>query len=485
MDYVAAFTLPKIAIACERARLPCLDPGPLALAKDDTILAAVSDEAESFGICVGMTSSAARALCQGLVLLPYDAVAYREAAEAVWNLLAVESSWVEPICPELAYVILSGEDALSQARATAQALAAHIRTPVFVGLGSSKIVARHAASSPRRCDAGLSVFVTVVPMGQEAASLSSVAITSLAELPEKTRKWMERRGIKTLGDIISIPPDAMRRQFKEFGGVLSRLAVGEDGDQVRPLWPPAQVDSAWTFEEEVWDAAQVEFALSYCATRIAEALIGRREYCRTLTLTLGLSDGHEVVGWEEMTLPSRDAEALTRTAYRLFRRLPPVETPVLRVNLCATRLGAGGSVQLTLLDNTDSNVLPHERQTRIEAAMGHLRARYGVGAIISARLIGQAQRLQLWTYPLTHQRREAVRVVMGESGLPIRYFRRQNGLGVQGYGVKSIQNRWRESEWNWGQVTEKTCYRVIADPDDGLYELHHLGAEWKLVAAAD
>jgi len=170
--YIAAFSLPQIAIACECARLPQLAHEPLALAGDDGVLSAVSEEAASFGIQAGMTASTARCLCQGLIVLPYDRATYNEAAESVWNLLAVESSVVEPISPELAFMEITGADALQRVRDVAKALAAHVRTPVFVGIGRSKLVAEHAAHSPRQHDKGLTATVMAVPVGQEAQCLA-------------------------------------------------------------------------------------------------------------------------------------------------------------------------------------------------------------------------------------------------------------------------------------------------------------------------
>ena len=166
--------------------------------------------------------------------------------------------------------------------------------------------------------------------------------------------------------------------------------------------------------------------------------------------------------------------------------MPPVEIHILQVCLSATKLDAGESVQLALLDdNQSARGLPHERQQRMDATVTHLRAKYGVGAILSAALLYQARRLHLWTYPLTHHRYESVQVTTDKNGQPVRYYRRRRGQSIESYTVKKIQNRWRETDWNWGKVLEKTCYRVIADPDDGLYELHQLGLQWKLAAAAD
>ena len=299
MDYVAAFSLQQIGIACEQARLPHLINEPFALVDTSGSLAAVSDAAHSFGIGSGMPAATAYALCQGLIVLPYDLAAYREAAESVWNLLAVESSVVEPISPELAFMEITGADAVQRARGLAEALAKHIRTRVYVGIGKSKLVAQSAAQASRHSDSGIDANVMVIPVGQESLSVAALPIASLAVINSKTKAKLERRGLKTLGDVLSIPPNELQRQFKDIAFALRKLALGEDGDRVRPLWPPPRIEHSWTFEDEVWDSIQVECALSYCATRIAEALVHRREYCRSLALTVGLSNGSQVQGWGE------------------------------------------------------------------------------------------------------------------------------------------------------------------------------------------
>src|SRR5436190_10169620 len=119
--------MPQAGIAVERNRFTHLWGEPVALVDDTGLVAALSDEAASTGIKIGQAASGAKAFCPNLVTLPYDLEAYSHASECIWNLFAIESSFVEPVTPELCYVELTGPHALEIARRLADELAARVR----------------------------------------------------------------------------------------------------------------------------------------------------------------------------------------------------------------------------------------------------------------------------------------------------------------------------------------------------------------------
>src|SRR5437773_107322 len=122
MKFVACFSMPQIGIAVERGRLTHLWGESVALASPDDVLLAVSDETAPLGISVGQTAAGARSLSSKLIVLPYDRPAYEEAAEAVWDLFAIESSVVEPVSPEQCFVEMSGPDVPGRTERLAQAV---------------------------------------------------------------------------------------------------------------------------------------------------------------------------------------------------------------------------------------------------------------------------------------------------------------------------------------------------------------------------
>lgn len=476
MPLIACYWMPDIGIACERARLPHLREEAVALAGVDAMLAAVSEQATNAGVRAAQTVSAARALCPALIVLPYDRRAYEEAAQCVWDLLAVESSFVEPLSPELCYVELRGPDLLERAQAMARYIATAVGIPVQAGMARSKFVAREAAQTSRN---GRKQEVMTIPLAREAAFLAPMPIERLTHIDAKLKQKLMRLGLKTLGDVLALPPSELRHKFREVGLLLQRLAVGDDGERVRARWPPQSIAETIEFEDEVCDRGQLEEALRICAGRIAETLREQREFCRAVTLVVGMAGGCFLQETEKLVSPADSLAAIFRAALRLYARMP-ADRPLLEVTLRGSDIGIGSGAQLSLLDdNQFAHGLPHERRHRLEATLAHLRKKFGIGAVVTAGMLKQARRIRLWTYPLGHLFNEPVQVATDARGSPTRFWRR----GRQ-REVRSIQNRWRETDWHWGRLTERMVYRVEVEPS-GLCELHHLDVQWHLAGVAD
>ena len=311
---IACFVAETIGIGCERARLPHLWGEPFALAAENNQLIAVSPESYPYGVRAGQGATFARTLCQGLIVLPYDKSAYLKAAEAVWDVIAVETSIIEPLSPEIVFADFSGPDIARRARTIAAQLTEALGLDVRVGLGASKIVAQHAA---RRSDGSR----IVVAAGREAALLASVPLASLPMIAPKTRIKADKLGLKTLGDVLATPRAELERQFKTTAFLMRRLAVGEDGDSVRPLWPPLSVSRAVNFDDEVTDQRFIDHAMMTCATRIAKVLVRDSKFCRIAQLDVEMSDRTSVSSAEELKDPIRDPVSLQRAGERLYQRM--------------------------------------------------------------------------------------------------------------------------------------------------------------------
>lgn len=473
---IASFVLERIGVACERARLPQLEGEPIALATREETIGAVSKEAHDYGIRKGQAATFARTLCPGLIVVPYDRDAYLSAAEAVWDAIAVETSFVEPVSPEIVFAEISGTDLEARLASLAERIAQAVGCDVRVGAGRSKLIAELASRAKSES------AVVIVDPGGETVLLRSAPLSALHLLPEKARLRAQKLGIRTLGDVGALPPAEVERQFKEAAPVLQRLAKGDDGDAVRALWPPPSRSHAVRFDDEVSDSRFIEQALQLCAGRIADALVRDRRFCRILTLTAEMGDGMCLHQREELVQPLREPAALHRAALRLAQRMA-LSAPVSRLELTASELTAGSSVQLTLM-NADDTLTPEERQS-LDASLAHVKEKFGVRAIVSASLMHKAQRIHLWTYRLGLAGREDVDVVVDQDGLPVRIYRTslRRDIALE-YMVTAIQNFWQESDWSWGQMSEKRCFRVLTRPD-GLFELHETGGKWSLQAAMD
>ncbi|MES1227381.1 MAG: hypothetical protein ABUL72_01845, partial [Armatimonadota bacterium] len=308
-----------------------------------------SNEAAAAHIQPGITLSGAKSLCGGLVALPYDLPTYLDAAQFVWDALAVESSVVEPQGAERCYTLLSGSSIVERIDFLRLAIAEHLAVSVSAGLGSSKLIALQAARHAN----GLMTYP--VKPGEELSFLASLKLSDIEQINKETLERFVRLGVDSLGDLQSVKFSYLERQFKKDALRLSELARGVDHDEVRALWPLPSITEQFRFDswegfvEEEIDTLFVEHALSICSTRIGEKLQSKRTRAKRLILNLTLLNG-EVFEQTERFERSTDSDKFVYSAaQRLFNRLG-VTSPPTELTLSATDLGSGSGVQLQLLD---------------------------------------------------------------------------------------------------------------------------------------
>ncbi|MCW3097483.1 MAG: DNA-directed polymerase [Chthonomonadaceae bacterium] len=471
---IACFYMPQIAIATERIRALSLWGRPVALVGENDLLVCVSEEAVTAGVKPGQTAAGARALCRPLIVLPYDRMAYEQAAQVVWEALAVESSTVEPVAPEVCYVEFEGRDIVWRVRELLQRLVTATRFSMQVGLAQSKIVAYHAAQQAE-IDT-----VRVVDDRRPEEILQGVPLASWPALEEAQRKQLAKLGLRTFGDVARMPEREMQRRLGSLATRLARLAQGQDSDPVGAKWPPPMLRAQERLEYEVTDIATIETALQRCAADLALRLRGRREFCRSLAVCLTLEDQNLLRQQERLPDPLDLEAPLFRAARRLLVRMQSaIDRAVVGVVLEAGEMGAGSGIQLELLD-LHSNALPQLRLRHLRAAIHHLQQRFGPGCVVTARNLWQARRIDLWAYPFCHQVRETVQVVTDSHGVPVRFLR----TGGEIYRVAGVHRHWREAEWDWDGLVTHAIYRIETCPA-GLYELRLTGRHWLLCGIAD
>jgi nucleotidyltransferase/DNA polymerase involved in DNA repair len=491
--WVACFWIENIGAAVEYSRLPHLEGEPLVLAAPDGAVVAVSEEAARWGVTAGITTQSARSLCSDLIVLPYDRVAYEIAARTVWNAIAIESSVVEPVSPEICYAELRGthQEVVNRLRHFSEALVPCVGMPVRIGLARTKFVAVRAARQS-------SNEPVIIPLGEEARFLSTLPLSSLPSHPkldQKAKQQIQRLGIKKLGDIWALPPHRLPKTLQKVGHQLLQWAQGHDSAPVKALWPPRTISVNLRFEDGIEDRFAAENALRELAKEVACQLSTSGEFAREVTLSVGLSNGTFLTETEKLALPESQMAPIYRTALRLLQKLH-IEQPVTSLKITAGEVGSGAGIQLSLMDQAGE--LPHERLKRLEAVLAHLRRRYGPRAVISGSLLSKARRIHLWTYALGHLLSEPLeQVATDERGTPVRYWRRTAGRlspaeGPHGrysqqeraYDVVTIHNRWRETRSRQGALIDTEVWRVETDPF-GVSELRHLDTEWRLTATWD
>jgi protein ImuB len=350
---------------------------PLALAPEPggpQVIGEASGAAEAFGVRAGMRLSEALARCPALVLLAPDP----GRAEAIWEAslrrlegigAAVEPGWaggaffaVEPLRG------LYGGPAAVLARVRRA-----LDSPARIGAGPSRLCAFAAASRsrPRRRP-------QIVAEDAAAALLARLPVDVLRdflpgewerlELPET----LERLGVRTLGELASLPATAVADRFGEPGLRALRMARGVE-EPLCPRSPPQELVE-WIELPEAASGTQLEHAVELLVERLLAAPARRGRSVRRLRLEARLAAGG---GWRvEVALRSASADP-ERLSLVLGPKLERLPGPASALGLRALELGSRAHDQGSLARSP-----AQQRRGRLGEAVRQARTAAGRDAVL-------------------------------------------------------------------------------------------------------
>ncbi len=361
--------LPHLAMDGMLRRRPTAEPlvlvdGPV---NARTIVSA-NESAQRAGLHVGQRLSAAQALLSKFEAVPYDhgsvdrwhrflaAVAYRYSSEVsllphaivleVSRSMGLFGPW-----PRLEAMLRADLAALGfRHRITAAPTphAAHVLSGIGDGL---------AVLTPDALRGALQR----VPIGK-------------SRLPAMATDALPGMGIRTLGQVLALPRDGLRRRFgAELLAVLDRL-TGDLPAGLDTYRPPDVFDLRIELMHEVENVASLVFPLRRMTGDLAAYLAGRDGGVQRFTLRLEHRDGKNTDVPVGLLTPEREAGML----FELARgRLDQVQLPepVLAMRLVARELPPFVPAGRDLFDDRPANALP------IEQLRERLRARLGDRAV--------------------------------------------------------------------------------------------------------
>jgi protein ImuB len=181
-------------------------------------------------------------------------------------------------------------------------------------------------------------------------------------------------GLRTVGQVASLPRAAALDRLGFPGLEAWRLARGEAGRPPRPRTPPRPLRAAVSFPEPVGALPALEAAARLLLGELAGAAHGRGAALRTLSLRARLADGGS---WtRDVTLREATADR-DRLALSALPRLGEISAPVAELWIGGDASGALGGHQLTAIPSPSE-----ERRTRAGEAVRQVRAAQGDDAML-------------------------------------------------------------------------------------------------------
>jgi len=451
-------------------RQPDLAGVPLAIVSEDGKVIVGSEDIEGVGVRAGIAVSAAKTLCPELRTLPYDRDVYMAEAEVIWNICAEDSSFVEPLSPEMCFLTLDGPDTAAIIGSLLLRLQESISCGVRIGVSRSRFLSEQAAQNVR-----LGQVLEVEP-GHEREFGGTLPLAAAAD--PVTTAALQKLGLRTFADLWKIAPSQIPKKLRESVQKLWRLGAGQDGARIQAQWPPPAELYEIGFDDEVVDERILDLALSAGADQIAARLQRRQVYVRKIELYVVFANSTIQDMSEDLALPADDAALICRAARRLLGRIA-VDRGVTGLHLRVQGLSTPGATQLSLFDPAGGSGLPHERAGRLTATLKHVRKRWGDEAIAVAVRVHARSRTNLWTRPVGKRRNVSVNVVADGHGMPTSYRR-----GCRYMPIMVVQDWWHETAWNGPIADHRMIYRALGESGE-LVELERRSNGWRMVGIAD
>ena len=344
------------------------------------VIASASYEARARGVRSAQPTSTARRLCPELVVVAPSHGRYGDVSAEVFAIFRSFTPLVEGLSLDEAFLDVRGlrlhfESPVTVAVEVRRRIRVDLGLPASVGVAAVKFVAKLASETAK--PDGLRLVTTA----EQPAFLETLPATALWGVGPATLAALARLGVETVGDIAGLPVSALVSAVGPSAGKhLHDLANGIDPRPVVADIAAKSVSVEETYESDLGTLDLVETALLAHAQRLSDRLRRSGLRARTVTLKVRWQD-FTTVTRSETTAPAVDG---ARDLYRIARDLMAgvgIASPVRLLGLSGTSLEpAADPAQLGM--STDGGWV------RVEDAVADIRARYGVGAVGPARLVG-------------------------------------------------------------------------------------------------
>jgi protein ImuB len=354
--------LPRFELAVAAGGRETLVRGPAALAPEpgrEQLVGEVSHAAEAFGIHAGMRLGEALARCPRLALVPPDPVGVADGWERVVSALEGIGAAVEADRPGLACFNARGVRRLHGGTldGIVAAVRGALRRPARIGAGPTRFCALAAASRARARRA--TIVAQATELHAEPIGLLRFR-DETAALPE----GLDRLGVRTLGDLATLPRAAVADRFGPAGLLAHDLVHGRD-TPLRPRRPGELLEESLDLEESA-SGEQLGRALELLVDR----LLARRERdgrtLRAVVLGATLVEGGT---WRERVVFREPLADPVRMRLVLGQRLAQLPAPAEALRLAVERFGPPHPGGRALFD--DGTV---QRRARLREAIRQVRA---------------------------------------------------------------------------------------------------------------
>ena len=254
------------------------------------------------------------------------------------------------------------------------------RVAIADTVGAAWALSRFAT---RRCSTG-DPSPLVVPSERTAAALAPLPVAAL-RLPEQTIALLAELGVRSVGQVASLPRSSLRSRFGSELLLLYDQAMGLANEIIVSVRPPSELQARWLFEFPTNRCDQLKFVMEKLLGKLAALLASERRGALRIEVLLTLEAApqeHLLIGF------FRPSASLRHWLELLDLRLERRQTAalILAVDVAVTATGRLEEIQGALFGENR-----HAGQRSLATLVERLSSRLGRTAVLRAELLHEAQ----------------------------------------------------------------------------------------------
>ena len=377
---LACVDLPAFPLQLLLRRHPEWSAYPAAVVAEDKpqgLILWVNEKARRQGVLPGLRYAAAFSLASALragVVAPAET---KKAVSELAHRLMRFTPEVEPSADEPGVFWLNGAG-LQRLYASPQKWACAIHRDLSAqGFAVSLAVGftRFGSYAVARAQEGITVFRD----GAEERDAAEKVLLGRLNIEPEFRDMLFKLGIKTVGDLLTLPPGGLRERFGKEAHRLYRMAAGDLWTPLAPQAPQEPVRQKCILDDAESDTTRLLFLIKQLLHPLLSTLAARHQALVALWLSLLIDHGNwlkEPLRPAAPTLDSTQILDLVRLRLESLRLDGGVVEIELRADVCAAT-----SEQLRLF--TEKPVRDLDAANR---ALARLRAEFGEESVVCAKL---------------------------------------------------------------------------------------------------
>ena len=319
-----------------------------------------------------MPLSQAKRLCPHGCFVAPRFEAYREASDAIHQVMLHYADAYEPISLDEAFLDISGMGSQyptlgSIGHAIKEEIRCAVHLTASVGIAPNKFLAK-MASDMNKPDG-----LCIIPYGREREVLAPLPVRRLWGVGSVTEKKLLAAGFRTIADIQEAAPEKLSALLGNQGPLLKALSLGIDE---RPIISSRQVKSIGdesTYEYDLTDRRAIDREIAIHSDIVAQRLRRHDLAARTISLKIRFASFKTIMRSLSLEEGTNLQETIDSACQTLISRIPLTEG-IRLIGVTASNLGVPLSIPSLFSDK-------EEKRARAAKAMDSIQEKYGKKAL--------------------------------------------------------------------------------------------------------